>query len=117
MTFSTYAAFAIASEFVPILKMFQLIMPIIILVMLKGKECVVMIGIDFSFLAFGLLRTWGLFETGGMILSKVPHSIISDIPTATAILCIGCFSFQAWDYILSWRFIKAKKIRERIGKV
>lgn len=115
-----YVAFHIIGELSPILKISELILPLFILLMLKGRELKAFILVDYGYLTFALVKNYGLLEymsEFALVTGTAAGGNFTGLPDHYLILSLVAMFYgqQTLNYILAWHVIKKKKLRERIG--
>lgn len=117
ITFSTYTAFLISSELLPILKLTQLFIPIFVLVMLRERELKIMIAFDLSLTLLFIIRSIALVETFALALISFEGSPIKDLWAGNLFIIWGFMSSYLFNYFSAWSVIKKKKLRERATRL
>lgn len=111
-----YVAFIISSEFIPVLQISKLILPIFILIMLQKKELVLMLSIDFGSIGVTILRMQSVLDAVADVMIAVTEGeSLSGISREQWIILNVLFMFYNYGmfYIAAWQVIKKKKLRER----
>jgi len=116
ITFAIYIAFQIIGELSPILSISELILPIFILTMLKGRELALMLAIDCTTLIYGFVKSYPLFEVFGEYL-VTQNGAISNPQQGVLLLYGAALAMYSYPYLLARYVIKKKKIRERVAKM
>lgn len=121
ITAGIYGAFIISSELIPILKLSQIIIPLIILILLRGRELKIMVAFDLGLTFINILKALPMIEAFSALIIGLQYEqgvfYFMSVEEMTSAQIIFLFSSYVTNYLSAWVVMRKKHLRERATRI